>query len=85
MVLGNGRPNYRHPTEQSAREEAERLALSNPHCEFTVLAAVCTIKTNLQVATVELGPMPSWLEQPKPTITVHTTDDPKTYDSGMPF
>ena len=80
MVLGNGRPNYRHTTEQSARHEAERLALSNPCCEFVVLSSVCTIKTNLQIATDEHCPMPTWLEQPAPTITIHTTDDP-----DMPF
>lgn len=92
MVLGSGRPNYRHATEQSARDEAERLALSNPDCEFVVLASVCTIKTNLQVATVEHGPKPAWLEQPKPAITIHTTDEDdisnylnRPADYGMPF
>jgi hypothetical protein len=95
MVLGAGRPNYQHTKEQSAIDEAERLALLHPGSAFTVLKAVCTIRSNLQVSTVKYGrpePLPSWLEQPKPSITIHTTDDDiANYlnraepDDGMPF
>lgn len=40
MVLGNGEPQYRHETEESARTEAERLARQCPGHEFYVLQAV---------------------------------------------
>jgi hypothetical protein len=40
MVLGSGQPTHRHQSEQSARTEAERLARTNPGCEFYVLQAV---------------------------------------------
>ena len=94
MVLGAGRPNFQHSTEQSAIDEAERLALLHPGSAFTVLKAVCTIRSNLQVSTTKYGrpePLPTWLEQPKPSITIHTTDDdfnfsgPREDDNGMPF
>lgn len=61
MVLGNGMPRYRHPTELSARTEAYRLASLNPDCTFTVLQAVASVR-------VPRNPLPCWLTydlQPK--------------------
>ena len=46
MVIGAGRPGgptFRHPTKQSAKNEAERLARSNPGDEFTVLESLATV------------------------------------------
>jgi hypothetical protein len=49
MVLGEGRPNYRHTTIESARAEAERLARQHPEREFFVLESVAMVKkTNVQ-------------------------------------
>lgn len=42
MVLGRDVPKYRHATVAAAKIEAERLAKTNPGCEFTVLEAVAT-------------------------------------------
>lgn len=43
MVLGAGTPTYRHPTIESAKTEAERLARLEPGMPFTVLEAVATV------------------------------------------
>lgn len=43
MVVGIGTPTYRHPSKQSARTEAERLARMNPGQEFTVLESLATV------------------------------------------
>ena len=43
MVLGSGEPTLRHPSRQSAKREAERLARANPGEEFVVLEAVATV------------------------------------------
>lgn len=45
-VLGPGRPNYRHPTEESARSEAERLAKLHPRSTFEVLEFVASCKVD---------------------------------------
>jgi hypothetical protein len=44
MVLGAGTPVYRHPTEKSARTEAERLAGIHPGATFTVLEAISSVQ-----------------------------------------
>lgn len=46
MVLGSGEPTYRHATEQSARDEAARLANLHPGQTFTVLRAVASCTKN---------------------------------------
>jgi hypothetical protein len=43
MVLGAGTPTVRHPSKQSAREEAERLARQHPNVEFVVLESLATV------------------------------------------
>lgn len=49
MVLGLGTPNYKHWSKDTAKVEAERLAMANPGCEFTVLEAMATVvKSDLQ-------------------------------------
>lgn len=53
MVLGNGNPVYRHPSEQSARNEAQRLARINPGSTFFVLRAVAAV-TVVDVQWTEL-------------------------------
>lgn len=37
-------PTYRHRSEESARDEAERLARLNPGQEFIVLGAVASVR-----------------------------------------
>lgn len=53
MVYGleRGRPTYKHPTKESAQNEAKRLASQFPGELFVVLAAVDAFK--VQVAPVE--------------------------------
>lgn len=55
MVLGGGMPVYRHQEKESARKEAERLAMENPGHEFTVLEALATVKSERITWTVN-GP-----------------------------
>lgn len=43
MVVGVGSPTVRHPSRQSAKNEAERLAKACPGDEFTVLESVATV------------------------------------------
>lgn len=43
MVLGSGTPTVRHPSKQSAKNEAERLARQNPGEEFVVLESLATV------------------------------------------
>ncbi len=50
-------PRFQHPTEQSARTEAERLARANPGNQFVVLESVAAY-TRTDVATVNLRPDP---------------------------
>lgn len=41
-------PSYKHDTEESAKDEAERLARANPRHRFVVLRAIgAVIKTEL--------------------------------------
>lgn len=53
MVLGRGEPVFRHDTEVSAREEAERLARIHKNQTFVVLKAIA------QASIPE--PLPEWL------------------------
>ena len=46
MVVGRGTPTHRHPTLQSAKAEAERLARIDPTQEFVVLESVSACKKN---------------------------------------
>jgi len=43
MVLGCGTPTMRHPSKQSAKHEAERLARISPGDEFVVLESLATV------------------------------------------
>jgi hypothetical protein len=43
MVLGSGPSRCRHPSKESAKNEAERLARLNPGSEFVVLEAIATV------------------------------------------
>lgn len=43
MVVGNGEPTYRHPSKQSAKTEAERLARLYTGQEFVVLESLATV------------------------------------------
>lgn len=43
--IGNRAPTIKHPTEQSARTEAERLAKMNPGQQFAVLEATAVCET----------------------------------------
>lgn len=43
MVLGEGTPTYRHPSQESAEREAERLARMVPGQSFVVLEAVSSV------------------------------------------
>ena len=38
-------PRYRHTSEKSARDEAERLARNNPGVTFIVLKAVASVRS----------------------------------------
>ncbi len=69
MVLGNGMPRYRHPTELSARTEAYRLASLNPDCTFTVLQAVASVR-------VPRNPLPCWLSYDQPHKTIAKVELP---------
>lgn len=40
MVMGHGRPIYRHASQESAEIEAARLARLNPGCDFVILQAL---------------------------------------------
>jgi len=51
-------PKYRHPTEASARTEAQRLATANPGEEFVVLASVATVLVRSPVEWRECGDVP---------------------------
>lgn len=53
MVLGRGEPVYRHDTEVSAREEAERLARLHKNQTFVVLKAIAQARIP--------EPLPEWL------------------------
>lgn len=49
MVLGQGTPVVKHPTEGLARTEAARLARNHPGESFTVLESLATVVVdNLQ-------------------------------------
>ncbi len=50
-------PAFQHPTEQSARTEAERLARLNPGRQFVVLETVAAY-SKTDVVTVDLRPDP---------------------------
>lgn len=43
MVLGTGQPTFRHPSFDSAKAEAERLARAVPGSEFVVLESVGSV------------------------------------------
>jgi hypothetical protein len=55
MVLGDGRPTFRHTYENSANQEAERLARANPGREFIVLEAKRIFKVENPVKRIELS------------------------------
>lgn len=43
MVVGRGAPTHRHPSKQSAKTEAERLASYNPGTSFVVLESLAQV------------------------------------------
>lgn len=43
-VEGQGMPTVRHPSEASARREAERLARENPLCDVFVMCAAMFVR-----------------------------------------
>lgn len=43
MVVGDGTPYHRHPSKQSAKNEAERLARLYTGKEFTVVESLATV------------------------------------------
>jgi len=57
MVLGHGTPSYRHDTEESARNEAARLATVNPGETFHVLQAVAKcVKSDISWTILKRDP-----------------------------
>jgi hypothetical protein len=45
MVYGGGNPTVQHPTEESAKAEAERLARVNRGNVFAVLEAIAFVRS----------------------------------------
>lgn len=55
---GSGHAAYRHETQASAAEEAERLALKAPGERFFVLAAVRAVRAHRPVEWEEFSDVP---------------------------
>lgn len=48
---GQGAPTHRHPTEDLARQEAQRLARTSPGIKFYVLKSICSaVKRDVDMA-----------------------------------
>lgn len=57
MIKGDGPTNYVHTTEESARQEARRLARENPGTRFYVLQATKAFFVN-DIIEIDLDTIP---------------------------